>query len=567
MRIWPADLEPKLVTVLREGYSARQLGRDAVAGLIVGVVALPLAIAFAIASGVRPEQGLYTAVVAGFLISALGGSRVQIGGPTGAFVVLVASVVGRFGYDGLALATLLAGVLLVVMALARLGAVIRFIPYPVTVGFTTGIAVIIAAGQVVDGLALPLSAVPAEFIPRCAAIGGHLAETDPNALALALFTMAMIWLWPRLKTPIPAPLVALVAATLLVRALGLDIETIDSRFGSVPSGLPTLRLPHVDLRLLPALLPSALSIAMLAGIESLLSALVADGMIGGRHRSSAELLGQGIANLASPFFGGIPATGAIARTATNVKSGGRTPFAGIVHALTLLAILVAGGRWAGMIPLPALAGFLVVIAYNMSEWRVFLRLFRGPRSDVLVLLTTFLLTVLVDINAAIQAGVVLAALLLMRRMAEVSAVKPVTGVLDYEGDVEGPTLGRPLPQGVDVFEVNGSFCFGAAGKFTEVLANLKSRPRVVILRMRSVLAMDATGLHALEGVASRLRQQHVVLLLSGVHLQPLSAMERSGTLQRLGREHLFDSYEQALDAAALLVGEDADPAAGGRHGQ
>jgi SulP family sulfate permease len=431
--------------------------------------------------------------------------------------------------------------------------VIRFIPYPVTVGFTTGIALIIAAGQLRDGLGLPMDSLPAGFLAKCAAYGEHLPSADGNSLALALLTMGVIWLWPRITTRVPGPLIALVVATAVARALDLDVETVGSRFGGVPSGLPELVWPQVEPGMISALLPAAISIAMLAGIESLLSALVADGMIGGRHRSNAELLGQGVANLVTPLFGGIPATGAIARTATNVKAGGRTPIAGIVHALFLLAVILVGGRWAALIPLPALAGFLVVIAYNMSEWRHFLRLFRGPRSDVLVLVTTFLLTVLVDINAAIQAGVVLAALLLMHRMAEVSAVKSVTDLLAYEdgGAGQGPALAPPA--GVEVFEINGSFCFGAAEKFTEITANLKTRPRVVILRMRNVLAMDATGLHALEGVAARLRRQQTALLLSGVHAQPLVAMEKSGALAQIGRENLYLDFELALARARELV--------------
>jgi len=553
MRLWAPDLEPKLLTVLREGYSRRQFGRDALAGVVVGIVALPLAIAFAIASGVRPEQGIYTAIVAGFLISALGGSRVQIGGPTGAFVIIVAGVVEHFGYEGLAVATLLAGGILLLMAALRLGAVIRFIPYPVTVGFTTGIAVIIAAGQLRDGLGLPMDSLPADFLAKCAAYGEHLGSADGNSLALALLTVLVIWLWPRITTRVPGPLIALVVATLTARLLELDVETVGSRFGGVPGGLPALRWPQVSLDAVSALLPAAFSIAMLAGIESLLSALVADGMIGGRHRSNAELLGQGVANLVTPFVGGIPATGAIARTATNVKSGGRTPVAGMVHALFLLVVVLVGGRWAALIPLPALAGFLVVIAYNMSEWRHFLRLFRGPRSDLLVLLTTFLLTVLVDINAAIQAGVVLAALLLMHRMAEVSAVKPITDLLGYEEGGAGQGAALPPPPGVEVFEINGSFCFGAAEKFTEITASLKTRPRVVILRMRNVLAMDATGLHALEGVAERLRRQQTSLLLSGVHAQPLTALAKSGLLAQIGTENLYADFELALVRAGELA--------------
>lgn len=548
---WSTDLEPKLVTVFREGYSAQDFGRDALAGVVVGVVALPLAIAFAIASGVRPEAGLATAVVAGFAISAFGGSRVQIGGPTGAFVVLVADVVARHGVEGLAVATLMAGCLLVAMAFARLGDVIRFIPYPVTVGFTTGIAVIIAGGQLGDALGIALDPAPPGFFARCAALAAHVGDANLASVALAAATVAIVQLWPRLVPRVPGPLVALVATTIAVHAGGLDVETIGSRFGEVPSGLPAFRLPAVDPAMLRELASPAIAIALLAAIESLLSALVADGLSGGRHRSNAELLAQGIANVASPLFGGIPATGAIARTATNVKNGARTPVAGMVHAATLLVVLVGAGRHAGLIPMPTLAGILLVVAYNMSEWRVFLRLFRAPRSDVLVLLATFALTVAVDLTVAIQVGVVLASLLFMRRMAEVSRIESLRDVVDY--GAEGEERPRALPPGVEVFEVNGSFCFGAARTFTEALLAMRERPPVVVLRMRHVLAIDATGLHALEDVEARLRARGVELLLSGVHAQPREAMERSGVLARIGGERVFDRYESALARAEAIA--------------
>jgi sulfate permease, SulP family len=560
MQLLAPDLRPKLFTSLREGYGLREFGRDALAGVVVGVVALPLAIAFAIASGVRPEQGLYTAIVAGFTISVLGGSRVQIGGPTGAFVVVVAGVVAEFGYPGLALATVMAGCLLVVMALARLGDVIRFIPYPVTVGFTTGIALIIAAGQVGDALGLGIAQVPVHFLDKWSAYARHLGDIDPASSALFLATIAIVQLWPRVSARVPGPLVALVATTALAQALALDVDTIASRFGPVSAALPTLHAIAIDWEMLPKLVSPAITIALLAAIESLLSALVADGLIGGRHRSNAELLGQGLANIASPLFGGIPATGAIARTATNVKNGGRTPVAGIVHALTLLVILLAAGNLASRIPMATLAGILMVVAYNMSEWHVFLRLLRGPRSDVLVLLTTFVLTVAVDLSVAIQAGVVLAALLFMRRMTEVTQVKSLRGVLDYEAGDTRDTLPADLPAELEIFEIHGSFCFGAARKFTETLLSIQSGPRVVILRMRHVLAMDATGLYALEDVAARLQKRGISLLLSGVHAQPLVAMQRSGCLERIGAENVFESFAEALAHARPLLEPPADAA-------
>jgi SulP family sulfate permease len=559
-RRWlPPELEPKLLTTLREGYSLRDFGRDAQSGLVVGIVALPLAIAFAIASGVRPEQGLYTAIVAGFLISAFGGSRVQIGGPTGAFVVLVAGVVAEHGTNGLAVATLLAGVLLVVMALARLGDVIRFVPYPVTVGFTTGIALIIAAGQIGDALGLGI-ALPPDFAHRMVAYSEHIGDAHLTPAAICIATIAIIQLWPRITSRLPGPLVALVVTTAIVHGAGLQVETIDDRFGAVPSSLPTFRWPELDWPLVTRLFSPALAIALLAAIESLLSAVVADGQIGGRHRSNAELLGQGIANIASPLFGGIPATGAIARTATNVRTGGRTPVAGIVHSAVLVVILVAAGPWAGWIPMATLAGILLVVAYNMSEWHVFVRLLRAPRSDVIVLLATFGLTVAVDLTVAIQVGVVLASLLFMRRMAEVTQVKAVRDVLDYESSGEDEHEPQPaIPPGVGVFEINGTFCFGAARKFTEALLASRTQTRVVVLRMRHVLAIDATGLHALEDVETRLRKRGTRMLIADVHAQPLVALERSGALERIGAENLFDTFEAALECARGLA-QRADPA-------
>jgi SulP family sulfate permease len=554
----PPELEPKLFSVLREGYTFADLRRDALAGIVVGIVALPLAIAFAIASGVRPEQGLYTAIVAGFLISVFGGSRVQIGGPTGAFIVIVAGVVAEFGYDGLAVATLMAGCLLIVMGFARLGDVVRFIPYPVIVGFTSGIALIIALGQIGDGLGLAVTDVPGDVFGRAVAYARNLDAVSPAAVGVFLLTVIIIQGWPRLTTRIPSPLVALIAATALAHALGLELDTIQGRFGGVPTSLPQLTLPAVEWARVPELVSPAITIALLAAIESLLSAMVADGQIGGRHRSNAELVGQGIANLASPLFGGIPATGAIARTATNIRNGGRTPVAGVVHALMLLFILLVAGRWASLIPMAALAGILVVVAYNMSEWRVFGRLLRGPRSDVLVLLTTFVLTVAVDLSVAIQAGVVLAALLFMRRMADVTQVKSMRDILAYEDQEVADGLEHAIPADVEVFEIHGSFCFGAATKFTETLLSMRTHPKVVILRMRHVLAMDATGLHALEDVAARLRRRGAAIVLSGVHAQPLIALEGSGARERIGEENLVSTFAEALVRARELMATAAD---------
>jgi len=468
-------LVPKLVTTLK-GYTREQFSRDLIAGVTVGIVALPLAIAFAIASGVSPERGLYTAIVAGFLISALGGSRVQIGGPTGAFVVIVSGIVQKYGVDGLMVATLMAGFILIAFGLLRWGAAIKFIPYPVTIGFTSGIALIIFSSQIRDLLGLEMTDVPAAFVAKWGAYVQAFDSVNPWALVVAVATLAIIIAWPRSWSRIPGPFVALIATTLAAQLLHLPVETIGARFGAIHAGLPLPALPAITLERVTALAGPAFTIALLAAIESLLSAVVADGMIGGRHRSNMELVAQGIANIASPIFGGMPATGAIARTATNVKNGGRTPVAGMTHSLTLLLITLFFGRWAALIPLATLAAILVVVAFHMSEWRTFASEFRAPKSDVAVLLTTFLLTVLVDLTVAIEVGMVLAAFLFMRRMAEVTNISVLTHeftdpVDDFEGDPNAVRR-RAIPDGVQVYEITGPFFFGAAETFKDRVGNV-----------------------------------------------------------------------------------------------
>lgn len=553
----PTALVPKLFTVLREGYSRSQFSADLLAGVIVGIVALPLAIAFAIASGVKPEQGLYTAIVAGFLISAFSGSRVQIGGPTGAFIVIIYGIVQQYGYDGLATATLIAGGLLVIMGLAGLGTVIKYIPYPVTVGFTAGIALIIFAGQVRDFLGLEMASVPADFIEKWIAYGHYFASVNGWALALGTATIAVILFWPRLTRRIPGSLVAIIATTVAVQFFDLPVETIGSRFGSVPNTLPAPRLPHLDWQLVRQMFSPAVSIALLAGIESLLSAVVADGMTERRHRSNMELVAQGIANIVSPIFGGIPATGAIARTATNVKNGGRTPMAGLIHALTLLLILLFFGRWAALIPMATLAGILIIVAYNMSEWHLFVRLLRSPPGDIAVLIITFLLTVLLDLTVAIQVGVVLASFLFMQRMAEATQVGKMTGLLDESEDENDPKALRlrQVPAAVEVYEVAGPFFFGAADKFKNALGRVLGKPRVLILRLRHVPVLDATGLQALENLQMKTRREGTLLILSGVAAQPRATMERAGFLAKVGEENVFNDIDSALARAAAVVTE------------
>ena len=542
--------------MLREGYTRSLFVGDLGAGLIVGVLALPLALAFAIASGVKPEQGLFTAIVGGFVISALSGSRVQIGGPTGAFIVIVYSVVQRFGYDGLAVATMMAGVLLVIMGFARLGTVIKFIPYPVTVGFTGGIALIILSSQVRDFFGLQMTGVPAEFVEKWAAYGAAFRTYNLFAFAVALTTVLIAVYWPRVNRKVPSPIVAIVVTTAAVHLLHFPVETIGSRFGSVPRSLPGPHIPRVDLATVRQLFSPAVSIALLAGIESLLSAVVADGMTGRRHRSSMELIAQGAANIVSPIFGGIPVTGAIARTATNVRNGGRTPFAGIIHAFVLLLILLFFGKWASLVPMATLAGILVVVAYHMSEWRLAIRLFRSTKSDTAVMLTTFLLTVLVDLSLAIQVGVGLASLLFIKRMSEVTQTKAYLGDEmdedDEPEDTESIRL-REVPKGVAVFEINGAFFFGAADKFKSMLNTVQKKPRVLVLRMRHVLVLDATALRALEDVFHRARRDGTTVVLSGVHAQPLVVMKQSGFADLVGVDNMVSTIDQALARARAIM--------------
>jgi len=551
-----AKLEPKIIRVFREGYTAPVFFKDLTAGIIVGIVALPLAIAFAIASGVTPEQGLYTAIVGGFVISALGGSRVQIGGPTGAFVVIVYSIVQKYGYDGLAIATMMAGVLLIVMGAVKMGTVIKYIPYPVTVGFTGGIALIIAAGQFKDFLGLRMESLPAEFLGKMSSYASHLGTVTPAAAGIGLLTLVLVVFWPRVTHRVPGSLIAIFATTAIVHLAGLTVETIGSRFGAVSSAAPSFRLPDIVWSKLPELVSPAITIALLGGIESLLSAVVADGMTGRRHQSNMELIAQGIANLASPLFGGIPATGAIARTATNIKNGAQTPVAGIIHAVTLLLIMLFFGKWAALIPMATLAGILLVVAYNMSEWHLFVKLFRSTKSDVTVLLTTFLLTVLVDLTVAIQAGIVLAALLFMRRMADEARVGYITSMLDEEEEAAGAgeeAKRRTVPKGVEVFEVNGPFFFGAADKFKYTLSLIQKKPKVLILRLESVLSLDATGLRALEDVLGQTSREGTKLILTGIHAQPEQVMARSGFLDQVGIENTTDNIDAALAIARRIV--------------
>jgi sulfate permease, SulP family len=550
-------LIPQSVACFKE-YSWKSLASDLVAGLVVGVVALPLAMAFAIASGVPPERGLFTAIVAGFLISALGGSKVQIGGPTGAFVVIVYGIVAQHGYEGLVIATLMASVILIIMGFSRLGAAVKFIPYPVTAGFTAGIAAVIFSSQVNDLFGLRLTKVPPDFLGKWVTYWNSVGAIHLPTLLMSVMCVSILLLWPKITRRVPASLVAMLAATVANVLLDAGAETIGSRFGGIPRMLPQPTLPDFSLDRIHELIGPATTIAILAAIESLLSAVVADGMTGGRHNPNMELVAQGIANLFSPLFGGIPATGAIARTATNIKSGAKTPAAGMVHALTLLVIMIALGPLAIYVPLCALASVLVVVCYHMAELRTFAALLRAPRSDAAVLLTTFALTVIFDLTVAVEVGLVLAAFLFIKRMADVTNVQVVTRELKDAGvtDQQDPNAisARRVPQGVEVYEVNGPFFFGVADKVKDVLSNVAGKPKVFVLRMRNVPAMDATGIHALLDLRRKCLREGSTLVLAEIHAQPLFALDRSGHYEEFGRENVTAHIDDALNRARQIIG-------------
>ncbi len=548
----PEQWLPESVRCLRT-YSRQDLSADLLAGFTVGLVALPLAMAFGIASGVTPQSGLYTAIVAGLLISALGGSRMQIGGPTGAFVVIVAGIVAKFGLAGLALVTMMAGAILIVMGLTGLGSAVKFIPRPVTIGFTNGIALLIASTQIRDFLGLRTNDVPSAFLPRMAVLMEHIGTISWAAAAVSLATLATIILFPRVTKRIPGSIPAMLGCTLLVAWLGLPIETIGSRFGGIPAGFPKLTIPAFRLDHVLPLFPSALTVALLAAVESLLSAVVADGMSGTKHNSNVELVAQGVANLASPLFGGIPATGAIARTATNIRAGARTPVSGIIHAITLLIVLVVAAPLARYIPLATLAAVLLVVAWNMGEWKEIGVILRLAKADIAVWAVTFGLTVLADLTVAVEVGMVLAALLYIYRISQTTTVAAVTD--DYIRDGRPHILqDKALPWYVTILRIHGPFLFGTTEKLAEVAADLNGFPAVVIVRLRNMTALDATGLHALEVFAERLRKSGRTLLLCGARNQPAELLRRGDFIGHVGRENVLPHVEAALQRAAEIAG-------------
>ncbi|MCE0523827.1 MAG: sulfate permease [Methylacidiphilales bacterium] len=544
---------PKLLDCLR-GYSTSRLFADITAGVTVGLVALPLAMAFAIASGVKPEAGIFTAVIAGFIISALGGSRVQIGGPTGAFVVIVYGILAKYGAANLAICTIMAGGMLLVMGATKLGNMIKFIPYPITMGFTSGIAVLIFSTQIKDFLGLRVEKVPAGFVEKIGVLSQNIPTLQWPTAALAAASLLIIVFWPKAwARRIPGSIVALVLATAAVMIVHLPVETIGSRFGGIPQGLPKMELPEFSWANLQNLFQPAVTIALLAAIESLLSAVVADGMIDDRHDSNQELMAQGIANIVCPLFGGIAATGAIARTATNVKTGGRTPVAGMVHALTLLLILLVAAPLAKFIPLATLSAVLVIVAYNMGEWHHFARLLKWPKSDAAVFLAVFALTVLIDLTVAVEVGMVLAAMLFIRRVSETTQIMAVDESTETEGSHHSLS-GKEVPDGVLIFRVFGAFFFGAADKLETALKQARQEPKILILRMRKVLAMDATGLNALEDLYEKLHHRGQYLVLSAPHTQPYFMMETAGFLDQIGRKNVCPHIDAALERAREILG-------------
>lgn len=542
------DLVPQFFLSMKH-YTKEQFLKDFVSGIIVAIIALPLSIALALASGVTPEQGLYTAITAGFVISFLGGSKVQIAGPTAAFASIVAGIAAKNGFDGLVMATILAGIFLLIMGFLRMGSLIRFIPYTITTGFTTGIAVTIFIGQIKDFMGLTFEHAPIETLEKVSEVAHSIGTLNPMALVVGFTALLILIVWPRFFKTIPPSLIAVIFTAGLVKVLHLPVNTIGDLY-TISSDLPTFHLPVFSLAMIQRVMPDAVTIAVLAAVESLLSCVVADGMVGSRHNSNMELVAQGAGNICSALFGGIPATGAIARTAANIKNGGRTPVAGMVHAVMLLLVLVFLMPYAALIPMPAIAAILFMVAYNMSEWRVFVSIVKtAPKSDWSVLLVTFVFTVAFDLVTAIAVGILFASLLFMKRMADVTEVSSWKYLEDDENSRESIDL-KPVPKHVAVFEVSGPMFFGAAEKISQLI--IEEGKRVLILRMRSVPAMDATALKSLEKLYHNLKKKHVTLILSHVNDQPMSMMERAGFLESVGRENLAGCIDEALSFAADL---------------
>ena len=543
---------PKLFSLIKRGISKEQVLKDITSGLIVGIVALPLAIAFAIASGVSPEKGLITAIIAGLIISIFGGSRVQIGGPTGAFIVIVYGIIQQYGINGLTIATFMAGFIIIGMGMARLGNLLKFIPYSLIVGFTSGIALIIFSSQVNDLLGLQIAKVPADFIDKWSEYFQSSANLNWYAISISLLTIITTIYFQKITKKIPGSIVAILLSTLVVTYFEIPVDTIESNFGEIPNklGLPTM--PHVDYQTIKSLIQPAFAIALLGAIESLLSAVVSDGMIGGKHRSNMELIALGGANIVSALFGGIPATGAIARTATNVKNGGRTPIAGIVHALILLSIMLLLAPYAKLIPMSCLAGILVVVAYNMSEWRQFKSLLKGNRMDIIILLMTFFLTVFFDLVIAIEIGVVLSSFMFMKRMSESVNVQTLTSEEINNENIFDEEI-KDLPNGVLLYEINGPLFFGAARQFQETIMNTNIKPKAIIIRLRYVPLIDATGYQSLKEIITSHKSRNIQIILSGVNNNLLADFENNNLFSILSKDFIFQNIKEAIKKANKII--------------
>ncbi|GAB1372124.1 sulfate permease [Candidatus Kapaibacterium sp.] len=548
------QFKPKLFTTL-QGYNKQNFYSDLGAGVIVGIVALPLAIAFGIASGVAPEKGLITAIIAGFIISALGGSKVQIGGPTGAFVVIVYDIIQKYGLDGLIISTVMAGVIMILMGVSKLGSIIKFIPYPVIVGFTSGIAVLIFITQLNDFFGFGIVDLPADFAEKFLSYYSNVGNFNPSALVIGSVALIFMLLWNKYKFKLPGSFIVIVVSTISVLIFNIPIETIESRFGEIPNTLPKPSLMTINLDTIKQLIAPATTIALLGAIESLLSAVVADGIIGGRHRSNMELVAQGTANIASGLFGGIPATGAIARTITNIKNGGRTPISGIIHSIVLLLIMLLFGSFAKLIPMSVLAAVLIVVSFNMFEWKEFKSLRKIPKSDAVVMLTTFFLTIVFDLTLALQIGMLMAVLLFMRRMALVTNIGVITREMNESDEpIDEMSIDkRDVPNDVDIYEINGPFFFGAATKFRETLDRVSKPPRIRIIRMRNVPAIDATGIHFLEEIYDESRKKGIEIVFSGMHAQPYRALEQSGFLNKIDEKNICNNIDFALSRAKEIL--------------
>ena len=552
---------PRLVSELRN-YSKEKFAADLMAGLIVGIVALPLAIAFGIASGVSPSQGILTAIVGGFIVSALGGSRVQIGGPTGAFIVIIYGIVSNpaLGLSGLMIATMLAGLFLILLGACRLGTIIKFIPYPIVVGFTSGIAVTIFTTQIKDLFGLTIEGgLPGDFISKWGVYLQNFVSIDWATTAVGVLSVLIIILTPKISKKIPGSLVAIIVMTVAVYFLNsytkFHVDTIYDQFGEIKAGIPALTVPDISWENVKSLFPTAMVIAVLGAIESLLSATVADGVCGDHHNSNQELIGQGVANLCTPLFGGIPCTGAIASTMTNINNGGRTPVAGIVHAVVLLVIFLVLMPLAAYIPMSCLAGVLVIVSYNMSGWRTFLQLMKNPKSDIAVLFITFLLTVIFDLTIAIEVGLLIACLLFMRRMAETTQIKVIADEIDPNEETDAVVHEEHLviPDGVEVYEINGPYFFGIANKFEELMAAMNDHPKVRIIRMRRVPFIDSTGIHNLQNLCEISHREGTHIVLSGVTPNVYAVLEHNGFCRLLGKDHICPNINVALERAAAIL--------------